>query len=200
MQANFVLGELALARGELEVASRHLLEARARAPNDAIVILAQARLARQRGDLREAIRHYRDLLGVHPDHEVARTELLQIVPALWQQADRHLENTRYADAYADLTEVLSIRPEFSGAYRKRSEALTHLDRIEEAAADLGEAIRLNPSDEESYRRRGALFARLGLSQDAIRDWEHALRLTKDAETQQLLREEISAVRPESPDP
>jgi tetratricopeptide (TPR) repeat protein len=80
-----------------------------------------------------------------------------------------LQQGKYADAIAALTEALRLAPNHVLAYNARGYARLLLKQAEEAVADFNKAIELNPNYANAYRNRSAARRQLGDVKGATED-------------------------------
>jgi tetratricopeptide (TPR) repeat protein len=72
-----------------------------------------------------------------------------------------LEQGKYEEAIAHLTEALQIKPNYAEAHVNLGNALTQQGKYEEAMAHLTEALRIKPNYAEAHKKLGDEFARQG---------------------------------------
>jgi tetratricopeptide (TPR) repeat protein len=79
-------------------------------------------------------------------------------------------------AIADLSEAITLNPEYPAIYAQRAGVYEEKGLLELALADLSALIGLVPDDADTYASRGDLHARLGDSKKAAEDYRAALKL------------------------
>jgi len=96
--------------------------------------------------------------------------------ALEARATLRKDESRFAEAIADLDEALRIDPQRVTALRLRGVCLAKLGRHDEAFVDLDRAIELGRGDARSYIQRAEANYAIGRYRESLHDYEQALRL------------------------
>lgn len=120
----------------------------------------------------DALRGFRDALGLEPTHEEA---LLGVARLSYVFGDLQ-------EALEDYSGVLTRNPRCAEAYRGRAWCLFAIGEAEKALQDVHRAIALEPAELESWFSRGQLQLEMGLFDDAERDFRYVLEhLPQDAD-------------------
>ena len=119
----------------------------------------------RKGQIEEAIQHYRAALRMRPNYAEALNNL----------AYELAERKDYAQAIELYTAAARAKPEQLKIRTGLGDALMHSGRIEEAIAQLSEAVRLSPNDADTRNRVGLALVAVGRPADAIPQYEAALR-------------------------
>lgn len=126
--------------------------------------------------------------------EAARTELEKVTGAIKDEAELKpaelwirkegllllgtaLEQLdKLAEAQTVLDRLVTVEPEFFGAYDRRGRILYDLGRLDEARVDFNKALELEPTVVETLVARASVLADQGRLDDAIADLRKALGL------------------------
>jgi tetratricopeptide (TPR) repeat protein len=122
-----------------------------------------------RGDLDEAIAHYRAALRIRPDYTFARNNLGNALAARGETAA----------AIAEFREALRLDPAYADAHHNLGLALAGQGKLEEAERELAEAVRLEPGSAEARNNLGNALAAQGQVDAAITQFSEAVRLRPD---------------------
>lgn len=190
--AHYLLGLLALDRGDGRRAAEHLARAIAITPDQPALHLAMGRALEQSGSMNSAILHYRTVLARVPGHAEANARLGELlrrsgksgeaialcrraVAANPADAAAHnslgallLETGQPGEAVPCLRRALDLRPDWPAALNNFGIALQRLGRLEEAAAVLAGVAELRP-DHAGYRATLASVLRAAGQLDRARD-------------------------------
>jgi tetratricopeptide (TPR) repeat protein len=139
------------------------------AASKARIDLQNAVALHQRGQLNEAERIYRDILGADPDHFDA-THLLGVI---FLQRGQPFEGEQL------IARALKTNPRHSDALRNQGNALKALKRFEEALASYERAIALKPQDAETRFNRGVTLHELKRYDEALASYDRAISLRPD---------------------
>jgi predicted O-linked N-acetylglucosamine transferase (SPINDLY family) len=165
-------------------------------------VYGQARQAQKDGDLLEAERLYRQILGQSAVPEVLvnlgnvlaaqnrRDEALtsfdralQVRPdlfeALYNRANTLLDLHRSAEALEDYNRVIALRPDFPSGWNNRGTALRRLRRLEESLASYDQVVRLAPAHVNAHTNRAIVLFDLGMLDQALPAADAALALQAD---------------------
>jgi tetratricopeptide (TPR) repeat protein/glycosyltransferase involved in cell wall biosynthesis len=162
-----------------------------------------ARLAVQKGNLKEAVTHYQQTLKCDSQHLIAYQELgnvllklqyfkqaiacyqkaLQIQPNLPQvyhnlaEADAQLE--QWQQAIQAYKKAIQLRPNFSWSHNNLADILLKLGQWTEAAKSYQKAIQLNPEFALSHHHLGEVYTKLEQPEKAITAYQQAVNLNPD---------------------
>ena len=129
--------------------------------------LGQALAAR--GQLDEAISHYRKALELRPNFVEAHDHLAQALAALG----------RPAEAIAHYERALELRPESAEAHRNLGSALAACGRSDEALRHYGKALQIRPDNVETVNNLA--WALATCPKASLRNGAEAVRLARRAE-------------------
>jgi tetratricopeptide (TPR) repeat protein len=160
----------------------------------------QGLVAHRGGLLPEAIRHYREVLRIHPTHIGAAHMLgaVYLQQGQYDQAERQLRRAVQIDPYsADALNhlgmalrhlerldeaveaydrAIALRPDFAEAFCNRGNALRLMERVDAALASYDRAIALRPTFADAFYNRGALLEEVERWDDAVGSYENAIAL------------------------
>jgi lipoprotein NlpI/V8-like Glu-specific endopeptidase len=174
-------------------------------PQDAEIRLRHGMWQDAAGNTDAAIEDYTTALKLEPDYPAALLSRSQSLSERDDKAKKDLETAisdlttligrfkdsaelimnrgyfysrdrRFAEAAADFSDVLRLRPKSSGALRARAGAYADLKQFDKAAADYEKAIDLEPDLPTSYIARGNFRSQLGQDTDALADFDRAISL------------------------
>ena len=117
-----------------------------------------------RGQLQDAIAHYREALQVDPTYAPAYNNL-----GLIQAGRGEFEN-----AIEHYRQALRINPAYADAHTNLGNALVSRGEVEEAIYHFRQALRINPSDMKTHNNLGLVLANHGELEEAIRHFTRAL--------------------------
>jgi tetratricopeptide (TPR) repeat protein len=83
---------------------------------------------------------------------------------------------RIAEALASFEKAIALAPDYAAAFNKRGVVLQQVGRADEALASYGKAIALHPEFAEAFYNRALLLQELGRAADAVDDYNRALGL------------------------
>ncbi len=153
-----------------------------------------------RGDMDEALKHFREAVRLKPDYIEARTNVATALArqgrmdeaveafreALRLRPDYYLAHHNLGQALAQqgnheeamdhFLQALSIKPNYPDARNSYGLELLRRGRIAEAAAEFEEAIRLNADGAEAYYNLGLALVRLGRNDTAVGRFRKAVAL------------------------
>lgn len=126
----------ALARsGNDDAARRALLDLREFSPEDAEVNLALARLARQRGDVEEAVRYYRHAVyAPGSDADAARIVRFELIRMLLDASDQRRAASEIIAATVDLPDDPELRLRIGDLFQQAGEPARALEQYERILA------------------------------------------------------------------
>ncbi|HSS13354.1 MAG TPA: tetratricopeptide repeat protein [Rhizomicrobium sp.] len=165
-------------------------------------VYSQARQAQKDGDLLEAERLYRQILGQIAVPEVLvnlgnvlaaqkrRDEALtsfdralqarpDLFEALYNRANTLLDLHRSAEALEDYNRVIALRPDFPSGWNNRGTALRRLRRLEESLASYDHVVQLAPAHVNAHTNRAIVLFDLGKLDQALLAADAALALQAD---------------------
>lgn len=199
----YLLGILALQRGQNDVAIDLIGRALSIRPDYAEAHNNLANAFKSKGDLVEAIAHYKRALVLKPDYAEAHNnlgtalkaqgELVRAVASYEQalglkpdyaEALNNLGNAlvdqlKMVDAVACYNRALALRPEYFEAHNNLGTALIELGQLNEAIAHYERALTLNPDFAEAHNNLGNVLRRRGKFDEAIARYKRALALKPD---------------------
>ena len=124
-----------------------------------------------------------DLTGWSAEYGIEAQKLFSKARLLWDR-DENCSDPELATEYLDA--VISLQPDYAGAYMRRALAASELKDWEAAFADSSRGIRLRP-EAEHYAALALIFMRQGNYLGARKDMERALSLRPDqAQARELL--------------
>jgi protein O-mannosyl-transferase len=156
-----------------------------------------------RGNIEEAVSHYREVLRINPDDGEAHNNLGNVffMRGQLKEAEFHLraalrfkfeEPEVYfnlgtvlssqgmaGEAIPYLLKAISIRPGYGEAHFNLANALASQGMFSEAITHFAEVIRLNPNDEKAHTNMGRALLIQGRIYDAIAHFQEALRINPD---------------------
>ena len=119
-----------------------------------------------RGQVNEAVVHFRSALAIQPD---AANVLANLGGAL-------LESGRAAEAVAPLQKALTIQPSSAQAHNTLGAALLQQGRIDEAIAHFQAALNIQPGSAQVRNNLGNALLQQGRVNEAIADCQQAVEL------------------------
>ena len=125
----------------------------------------QARLAQKDGNLAEAARLYRQILGASPVPEV-----------MVNYGNVLVQLGRRPEALAQYDQALKQKKNFFEALFNRGNLFLETGRAQEALADFEQVVAIRPDVPAVWNNRGTALRRLRRSQDALASYERALSL------------------------
>ena len=131
--------------------------------------MTRAVAAYERGELREADRLARAVLGVKADHFDA-LHLIAVVSARHQ---------RFDEALASFDRALMVRPNYAEALCNRGLTLHELKRFDEALASFDRALAVRPDYAEALNNRGVTLCELKRFDEALANYDRALAVRPD---------------------
>lgn len=205
--AHYLIGLIALSRGDAARALDHLRQARRHGPSTPSLSLALARAHAAAGDLDHAIAHYRETVAAAPTVTEARFGLGAAL----------LQRGAFTDAVAELEHSARLRPEHAETYNNLGSALRELGRLGEAIAAFERAVALRPDYVRALSNLGVALADAGqparaaetlrralaLAPDnpgALNNLGHALKAQQDHDGAAEIFARLAALRPGDPEP
>jgi len=120
----------------------------------------------QRGELVEAIKHYREALRINPAYVDAHNNLGN---AMTQRGE-------LVEAVKHYREALRINPAYVDAHNNLGNAMTLRGELVEAMKYYREALRINPASVDAHNNLGTVMLKRGELLEAIKHYREALRI------------------------
>jgi protein O-mannosyl-transferase len=120
----------------------------------------------QKGQLDEAIVHFRRALEIAPDHADARANLGS---ALLQKGD-------VDEAIAQYNKALEIKPDYAEVHYNLGNAFLLKGQLEEAIAHYKKTLEGEPQNADVYNNLGLVLVQQGQVEQAIADYQKALEI------------------------
>jgi len=159
-----------------EAVARHDIE---RDPNDFAQQYNLGAMLQARGDLREALEHYRAAVSLRPQDAIANNAL---GGALLAVGDAKA-------ALGPLRVAVKSQPRYFPAHYNLGNALASLEQFREAAAEFLKAAQLRPEDSMAHANLGGALAESGQLAEAQQHLERAVQLDpKNSVAQENLAE------------
>ena len=160
-------------------------------------------MLRDRGELGEAVTHFRRAATLRPDHapafnnlgaaleslgrfgeaEPALRRALTLQPdypnALYNLGNVLKATERPAEALVAYTRVIALTPQDADAWSNAALALQALGRLDEAERHLRQALALQPDEARLYDNLGVLLEARGQAEGAVAAYQRALQLAPD---------------------
>lgn len=163
------MGELYLARNELDKAIGAYTEALKLAPDTAWILTNRGVAYDLRSQLPEAIADYSRAIELDPED-----------PQTWMnRGNVYLQQAEYDKAITDYTKGIAVDPENVDLYTSRADALMALgdsDSLKAVIADSEKAMTLAPENFHAYTARAYANQELGELDAAIADFRKAINL------------------------
>ena len=184
-------------------------------PDNAKIRYFLGNIARDKGEMKEAVESYSTALRLYPDYTrypyfdfvygtalLGRGRVAGAVEALeravaknpkgstlqYNLGQAYAREKRYKEAEAAFRIALDLKPGSADAHNSLSRLLIELGRDKEALAEAEAAVMDNPNLLWAYCNRGWALERLGRLSEAAADYEQALKLNPGLEdVQQRLR-------------
>ncbi|WXG41901.1 MAG: tetratricopeptide repeat protein [Candidatus Freyarchaeum deiterrae] len=121
------------------------------------------------GLLDEAIREYKEAIGINPDYADAHNNLGNALK------DKGLLD----EAISEYTEALKINPDYADTHSNLGVALRGKGMLDEAIQEYREALRIKPTLTEAHSNLGNALTEQGLLDDAIQEYREALSIKPD---------------------
>jgi predicted TPR repeat methyltransferase len=168
--AHYLVGLIALSRGEAVRALDHLKQAERHGPSSPSLSLALARAHAGAGERERAIARYREAVNGAPDVGEARFGLGVAL----------LQAGRFLEALAELERDVALRPDHAEGFNNLGSVLRELGRLPEAIAAFEQAVRLRPDYARALSNLGVALADAGQPARALDTLERALALEPDS--------------------
>jgi predicted O-linked N-acetylglucosamine transferase (SPINDLY family) len=167
--ALYLLGEIALQRGDPDGAIEHIERAIALAASVASFHFSLGCALQNAGRLEAAIRSYRRALELDPAHAEACNNLGNALKAQGQ-----------LDAAIDCyRQAASLRPGLLGAYWNWGEALKGRGRLEEAIGVYRAALAQDPASTESLIKLGSTLVLVGRPEEALEHFRRIVQISPE---------------------
>ncbi|MCK9389054.1 MAG: tetratricopeptide repeat protein [Sulfuritalea sp.] len=172
MPAKVRATQVLLRQGKFDEARERLVAARASAPDDVRLLVAEAQLLRDAGRHAEAFAFLASALEVRPDH-----------PDILYETALAAEKLGYVDVLErHLRRLIAIKPDSAQAYNALGYSLVDRNlRLEEAAQLIDKALSLEPDDPYILDSQGWLLFRQGKLTAALETLQKAFAKKPDAE-------------------
>lgn len=169
------------------------------------LLVLRAKCLFDMGNLDDAAKHLRQILGGDPDNKTAMA-FLKVLRSLGKkktEADGKFRSKQFEEATASYTEALELCPTDSGReyraklYFNRASANANLRKHEQVVSDCASAIALDDEYSKAYMRRAASNLVIGGKpecESAIRDYEKASELAKSDEAGQDIEHKLQSAR------
>lgn len=181
---------LAWERGDLDVADKAVTRALALDTNQTLARWLQAELARARGDLEAAQKHYEWFIDFYNARDAFDDpeELYYVGQAAAQYARWTRNSGQFQFLVSELyPQILKIEPNYWPAELALSELFAEKYNLAEAVRHLNLALGMNPASSEILAHKAALELRGYRVEDALRTAEQALALNPQSTAAMRLR-------------
>jgi tetratricopeptide (TPR) repeat protein len=128
------------------------------------IVLGQE--AAMKGNPSETLKHYSELVRLHPDDERAHTLL----------GNLYFGRQDYDTAVRHFVKATTINPSFSQPYNQLGYAYRFLERMTDAEAAFKKYVQLIPNDPNPHDSYAELLLKLGRFDEAIKAYEKALSI------------------------
>ena len=135
-------------------------------PSDCEVHNSLGNALMERGQIAEAVVHYRRALQIKSDFAEALSNL----------GNALTESGQFDEAIRNLQDALAIKPHLVSAHYNLGNVQREIGRFDEAEKSYREAIRLSPNLVEGYNNLGSVFRSKGLPDEATSNFLRALAI------------------------
>jgi tetratricopeptide (TPR) repeat protein len=163
--ALYLLGVIAVQKGDPQRAQALIGRAATLRPGDAVIHANLAEAYRALGDTDGTVRSYQTAVRLDPNHADFQSSLAF---ALANRGEP-------AGAIAHFRAAIRLRPDFAAAHHGLGEVLQSLGQLEEAKVPFAEAVRLLPELAKCHVSLGHVCELLGETDQAIAAFREALR-------------------------
>ena len=122
----------------------------------------------ERGQVDEAIKHYKEALRINPEYASVHTNLGIELYRLGK-VDEALDH---------YSKALKINPDFENAHIQLGIAWAGIGRIPDAIHHYSEALRINPASAEAHNNLGNIFLKQGRIEAAMRHYSRAIKINR----------------------
>jgi tetratricopeptide (TPR) repeat protein len=129
------------------------------------------------GERDQAVSEYRKALTAHPDDEMARERLSQL---LYRQGNILRAGGQIQAALAAYREAIAVEPSNAEIHEALGRLYREQNLLAEAAAEYETAIELDPSRASAFRGLGLTYEGLGRPEDAVAAYQEAAGLYESA--------------------
>jgi tetratricopeptide (TPR) repeat protein len=123
----------------------------------------------QKGQIEEAIAHYKKAIGINPNSFEAESN--------WGNA--LLRTGHVKEAITLYRKAIEINPNYADAHNNLGNALLHTGQVEEAIAHYKRAIQINPNSSETEYNWGNTLLRTDRVEEAIAHYRKAIKISPD---------------------
>jgi Flp pilus assembly protein TadD len=120
----------------------------------------------QRGDLSDAIEHYRLAVRIEPGYATAHCNLGTVL----------MQTGRIAEAAEQFQEALNLKPNYVEAHNNMGNVLLQTGQVPEAVEQFEQTLKIKPDYAEAHYNLGNALARTGRAAEAIQHYEQALSI------------------------
>jgi len=167
--ANYLLGIIALQRGEFAIAEAQISLALKSNPNVATAHrhlgVALLRLGRDQ----EALLSFDTAIALNAND----------AESFAQRGNAMRQIGRFSEAVADYDKAIALKPDFAVVWNNRGFTLNSLDRLDEALASIDKALALNPEYAVAHNMRGLVLHNLKRPKDALASYDRAIALKQN---------------------
>ena len=167
--ANYLLGIIALQRGEFAAAETRISLALESNPNVASAHRHRGIALSRMGRLEEALVSFDKAIALNAKD----------AEAFAQRGNVMQELSRFTEALKDYDKAIALKPDFAVAYNNRGFTLAKLERYNEALASFDRAIALKPDYAAAYNKRGLVLDELKRPGEALASFDRAIALGLD---------------------
>ena len=166
VEAHHLMGVIAGARGDYELATLHLVKAIDQDPGQPMCHFNLGLAMQGAGRLDKALVAFEQAIRLAPNLAEAHSRRAIVLISL----------CRLDEALLACEDALSIAPNLAGAHNSRGVILNKLGRAEDALDSFGRALACRPDYAEAYCNRGDILRELGLPAEAEQCFRRALEL------------------------
>jgi tetratricopeptide (TPR) repeat protein len=122
-----------------------------------------------KGEIDEAVSHYREALRLKPDY----------AKAWYNLGNAFVRKGQTDEAVSHYKEAIRLEPAYADAYNNLGAALLKQGRTDEAIRQYREALRLKPDAADTHNGLGIALRMKGQTDEAIRQFQEVIRLKSD---------------------
>jgi len=138
-------------------------------PSDFVAEYSLGALMQQRGNVEEAVGHYRAALKSRPDNATVHNAL----------GGALLASSQPQEAFEEFQRALQLQPDYSNAHYNLARLLMASDHFEDAIGHLQAIIRVNPRDVPALSDLGGALLATGKTDESIARLREAIHLRPD---------------------